>query len=505
MLKKLDRWAAQLFERHPTARVLAHWAQRRRFRVALFLWVVAHALGALTSIHALMHVRTAQGTIAWVTALNAAPVISLPAYWVFGRSSFEGYVMTRRHDLEKINPTAQQYFKDLETRQLLAASTNNNNLQTLVERLARWRFTVGNDADLLIDGKPTFDSIFAGLDRATNYILVEYYIFRDDQLGRDFKRRLIEKSRAGVRVYFLFDELGSPDFGASAIDEFRAAGIDVRKFNTTRGPSNRFQVNFRNHRKIVVVDGHEAWVGGLNVGDEYLGRDPTMSPWRDTHVKVAGPVVQNVQIAFLEDWHWASEEVLNLTWDPQPAPSGANRVALALPTGPVDSIETCTLFFLNAINIATNRLWIATPYFVPDEQFISALQLAALRNVDVRLLLPGLTDNKLVQHTGWSYLKELEKVGIKTYRYNAGFMHQKVMLVDDHASAIGTVNFDNRSFRLNFEITMAFVDADFAAQVRRMLETDFANSERVHAAQFENKSFWGRLTLRAARVTAPIQ
>lgn len=468
----------------------------------LALWLFAHLVGALTSMKAIMEVRTPQGTIAWVSALNAGPLVSVPAYWVFGRSEFKGYVLTRRNDLDKMNSTAQKYLQDLEERKLLAKT--DHPLQVMVEKLAQWRFTIGNDAELLVDGKATFDSIFAGIEKATNYVLVEYYIFHDDEVGRELKRRLMEKARAGVRVYLVFDEMGSPDFKDSAIEELSGAGVAVKKFNTRRGPSNTWQVNFRNHRKIVVVDGQEAWVGGLNVGDEYLGRDPKMSPWRDTHVKVMGPVAQGVQMAFLEDWQWASEEVLKLTWDPRPAASGASRMALALPTGPVDSVEACTLFNLNAINMATNRLWIATPYFVPDEQFISALQLAALRGVEVRILVPGLTDNSLVQLSGWSFLEDLEKVGIKTYRYKNGFMHQKVMLVDDVCSTIGTANFDNRSFRLNFEITMGFVDAEFSGRVRRMLENDFANAELVHASEFK-KGIWSEFKMRCARLMAPVQ
>jgi cardiolipin synthase len=163
------------------------------------------------------------------------------------------------------------------------------------------------------------------------------------------------------------------------------------------------------------------------------------------------------------------------------------------------------LFFLNAINIATNRLWIATPYFVPDEQFVSALQLAALRGVDVRIMVPGTTDDKLAQYTGWSFLPDLEKVGIKMYRYKKGFMHQKVVFMDDLYATIGTANFDNRSFRLNFEITMGFVDREFAGRVRQMLEGDFANAEEVHSKEFQTQGFWTLFMMRCARVMAPVQ
>lgn len=503
MFQNIRRSLGSYLQRHPTARGAVNLTKKRRVITFIAIWALVHLIGALTSIRAIMDVRTPQGTIAWVTALNATPFISVPAYWVFGRSKFEGYVLTRRTDLAEINPTAQQYLKDLQSRGLLM--TNQHIHGALVEKLANWRFTVGNDADLLIDGDATFKSILDGIDQATNYVLVEFYIFRHDQIGRELTARLAKKAAQGVRVHLLFDELGSPDLRGKVLDGLRAAKIDVRPFNTRQGADNLFQINFRNHRKIVVVDGQRAWVGGINVGDEYLGRDPQFGDWRDTHVKVTGPAAQGAQAAFLEDWHWASGETLKLTWDPRPAPSGVNRVAITLPTGPADNFETCTLFFLHAINMATNKLWIATPYFVPDEQFVSALQLAALRGVDVRVLVPDLTDNKLVQYSGWSFLPDLEKVGIKTFRYKKGFMHQKVMLIDDLYSTIGTANFDNRSFRLNFEITMGFADAEFASRVSNMLEADFKNAEEVHSREFQQRGFWTQLALRSARLMAPIQ
>jgi cardiolipin synthase len=450
-----------------------------------------------------MEVRTAQGTIAWVFALNTVPYVSVPAYWVFGRSKFEGYVIARRKDLAQTTEIHQQYLMSLTNRGLLANPEFGHSLA--VQKLARMRFTTGNDAELLVDGDKTYRSIFDGIEQAREYVLVEFYMIQKDKTGAELKRRLVEKARQGVRVYVIYDEIGSLDLIESSLVELRNAGVDVRRFNTTQGRANRWQLNFRNHRKIVVVDGQVAWVGGLNIGDEYMGNDPAIGAWRDTHVKVTGPVVQGVQVAFLEDWHWASQQFLKLNWNPQPAPSGARRVALALPTGPADSLETCTLFFLNAINTATNRLWLASPYFVPDEQFISALQLAALRGVDVRVLLPDKIDNKLVQLSGWSYVGDLEKVGVKLYRYEKGLMHQKVMLIDDRYCTIGTANFDNRSFRLNFEITMAFADTEFASQVRQMLEQDFAGSKIVKEQELSDRGFWFRFAVRCARLMAPVQ
>ncbi len=489
--------------RHPRiARLVDQVKRRRRLLLSAFV-VLAHVAGFLTSIRAIMEVRTAQGAVAWAISLNTLPYVAVPAYWVFGDSRFNGYVSARRDGLAEVQPVAREFAKRLVERDLVAYPDRDRPF--LVERLAKLPFTQGNDAELLIDGEATFASIFDGISRATDYVLVQFYIIHDDSVGRELKERLLERARAGVRCHLLYDEVGS-DLPAAYIDELEAAGVPVRPFNTRQGDANRFQINFRNHRKIVVVDGREAWVGGLNVGDEYKGLDPEVGYWRDTHLRVAGPVVHCVQLAFVEDWHWATQQVLTgVDWDPQPAASGASKRLFCMPSGPADELESCTLFFLHAIGLARERLWIATPYFVPDEQFISALQLAALRGVDVRILIPDESDSTLVQLSAWSYLEEVEKAGIKVFRYTKGFMHHKVMLVDDDYCTVGTANFDNRSFRLNFEITMAADDTELAGQVAAMLENDFADATPMTREQFDAHGFWYRLAIRVARLTAPVQ
>ena len=500
---RLRLWLARTASRLPVIGRL-HQRLKKHPRVIVSTFVLlSHLAGALSSVRAVMETRTAQGAIAWVVSLNTFPYIAVPAYWVFGRSKFTGYVSARRSLHGRTAERAQSYIQNLKDRGLLAHPDRDQAL--LVEKLAKLPATQGNDAELLIDGQATFDSIFRGIDEARDYVLVQFYILHDDTIGRELRSRLVARARAGVRVYVLYDEVGSGNLSRSYAPDLVAAGAQILPFNSTQGPSNRFQLNFRNHRKIVVVDGRTAWVGGHNVGDEYLGRDPKIGPWRDTHLKLEGPVVAGVQLTFAEDWQWAAGSIPPLNWEVQPARSGASRQMLCLPSGPDDPLETCTLFNLHAINSATKRLWIASPYFVPDEQFISALQLAALRGVDVRVIVPDQSDNRLVELSGWSYVEELDRVGIKFYRHQKGFMHQKVMLVDDTACTIGTANFDNRSFRLNFEITMAVRDEDFAGQVRRMLEQDLADSRLVSVNEVRNRGFWSRFAIRAARLMAPVQ
>jgi cardiolipin synthase len=477
---------------------------KRRSVIVSLLFVVAHLAGFVASVQAVMSVRTAQGAIAWAVSLNTLPWVAVPAYVLFGRSKFEGFVSLRRRGLDETSVQAKRFREGLAARNLIALSDSDH--AHLIEKLAKLPFTLYNDVDLLVDGTAKFDSLFAGIQRAERYVLVQYYILRDDEVGGELKELLVERAAAGVRCYVLYDEVGTSDLPDSYIEDLAAAGVEVRTFDTRRNQIDRLlQINFRNHRKIVVVDGREAWVGGLNVGDEYLGRNPAFGYWRDTHVRVAGPVVQSVQVSFVEDWHWATGKILDLEWEPTAATESADAGVLVLPSGPADPLETATLFFMHAISSARERLWIATPYFVPDEQFVTALQLAALRGVDVRILVPEKSDSRLVNLSGWSYLPELERVGIRSFRHRKGFMHQKVVLVDDRIATVGTANFDNRSFRLNFEITMVIVDTSFAKEVEAMLLQDFADSREVFAKELAARGLWFRAAVRFARLTAPLQ
>ncbi|MCZ6771642.1 MAG: cardiolipin synthase, partial [Proteobacteria bacterium] len=412
-----------------------------------------------------------------------------------------GYVLARHSDLEAIDDVIRQaqaqvsgeLFDDWQKTALAG-----------VEKLARIPLTGGNKVDLLIDGPATFASIFAGIDAAADYILVQFYIVRDDELGRELKSRLIAKARRGVRVYFLFDEIGSLGLPSSFTSELRSAGVEVLPFHSRKGSGNRFQLNFRNHRKTVIADGRVAWIGGHNVGDEYLGRDEVFGHWRDTHVRIEGPAVIGAQLAFIEDWRWATDEIPEgLTWNPYRSADGQAR-ALVIASGPADQMETASLMYTQAINSATRRVWIASPYFVPDDAIVQALQLAGLRGVDVRLLIPENADSRLITLAAYSFFDEVSAAGVAFYRYQAGFLHEKVILIDDNVAAVGTANFDNRSFRLNFEITAVVIDADFANGVERMFEDDFAQSRLMQHGEYDAKPYWFKLAVRTARLMAPV-
>jgi cardiolipin synthase len=468
--------------------------------IAAAIYLLLQLASIYAAVHAVFNARSAQGATAWAIALVATPLIALPLYLVLGRNRFHGYVSARRMvDAEHADVIRQvNTFCDVFRSDLAGPRGTLHSL----EQMARLPFTRGNSIKLLIDGEAAFAAIFDAIDSARKYLLIQFFIIRHDELGEKLKEKLIGKVREGVAVYLLYDEIGSHKLSARYIRECREGGIDMRPFHTTKGLANRFQINFRNHRKIVVADGRIAFLGGLNVGIEYLGKDKRVGHWRDTHASVVGPAADALQLIFFEDWHWATGEILNeLDWTSQ---ADGDADALVLPSSPADKLETCNLMFIAAINASLSRFWIASPYFVPNDEVIAALQLAALRGVDVRVLLPANPDHWMVYLASFSYIGRTGMKGIRFYRYTHGFMHQKVFLVDDMATGVGTANIDTRSFRLNFEITLLAVNRELADKTGAMFERDFAESVLVAHDELDKRSFFFRLGAKSARLLSPI-
>ncbi len=469
--------------------------------IAAIALPLVELLGILTAMHAIMNARTSQGAVAWAIALVTLPFVTLFLYAIFGRNKFNGYVRMRSQRDAAIHHFSEDIQREARARKLARVPTAKED-HALTE-LAGMPILGFNQSALLIDGEATFTRLFEGIAAARAYVLVQFYIIKDDSLGRRLKDHLIERARADVRVYFLYDEIGSYKLPGGYLREMQAAGVHVSAFHSTRGRTNHFQLNFRNHRKIVVIDGDTAFVGGHNVGDAYISRDPQFGRWRDTHVEIQGPVVEEIQFCFVEDWHWATGQTPGLNWELKPSPAGTED-ALVIASGPADSLETCGLMFAQVINMARERIWIASPYFVPDFQILGALKLAVLRGVDVRILLPAKPDHRTVHMATMSYYPNTLPAGIRLYRYTAGFLHQKVFLVDLRCAAVGTANLDNRSFRLNFELTLLNYDAAFVRAVEAMLIEDFDNSRAVALAEYSERSFGYRLLSRSARLLAPI-
>ncbi|WP_027213335.1 cardiolipin synthase [Burkholderia sp. WSM2232] len=510
------------------------------------LVALAHVLGVIAACHAILNTRTSQGAIAWAVSLVAMPYLTLVPYLFLGRSKFAGYADARRVENELLRTHAHppQWDKLASSAQLPAHALGGRLVHSLT-RLGGMPFLPGNFVRTLVNGTATFEAIFEAIQQARHYIIVQFFIVRDDALGQMFKESLIAKAQQGVRVYFLYDSIGSFDLPHRYVASLRAGGVETHPFATNRLFVNRLQLNFRNHRKIVSVDGERAFVGGHNIGVEYLGGKPPLSPWRDTHIEVRGPAVASIQFVFTEDWYWATQQLPQLDVPPHDAndpndasnascasdapaspaaPNFAHHAApsnassststsatpnhdmhcLVVPSGPADKQETCSLFFVEAINAARERIWITTPYLVPDEAVFSALRLAALRGVDVRILIPARRDHVVVFEASKLYAYDSLRAGIRIFRYQPGFLHQKVVLIDSVAAAVGSANLDNRSFRLNFEIMVLTVDQTFAQEVETMLLADFTQSREIDRNEYRQASAVRRVLMHVARLFSPI-
>lgn len=461
--------------------------------VVIALWTVA----VVCAFRAIKGARTPQGSVAWVIFLIAMPYLAVPAYLFLGHSRVNSYIIGRRTSkdiVQGLKLIAHQYS---------AHGDDDDVGYPGFEVIGEVPVVSGNGMELLIDGQATFDRIFAALDAAQDYVLVQSYVIHDDVLGKAFQARLIECARRGVTVRLLYDAVGCARLPSDYLEALTGAGVHVMNAHALRGPKTRFQLNFRNHRKTIVVDGTVGFTGGLNIGDEYMGRNPKFGHWRDTHCVLHGPIVTQLQLVFSEDWHWATEEVLNEEINWRAGRAQEDLDALIVATGPADEMETGSLYFCAAISAARKRLWIASPYCVPAGDILTNLKLAAMRGVDVRIMVPEVADHMISWLAAFAYFDELLEAGVQIWRYDSGFMHQKVLVVDEAIAAVGTANLDNRSCRLNFEATAVFFEKSAARKVATMLEADFEQCFRLER-RLQEQPFKVRVGAPIARLFAPL-
>lgn len=466
--------------------------------ITFVLWWGNYLIAVGFAYSELRRSRTSQGSIAWLLSLLLLPFPTTIIYMVFGLKLFDDYAALQTHSGRALRRTRAGRMSILD--QPTSADW------PVLANVAQIPFLSGNDAKLLIDGDAIFKSMLDGISRAERSIIAQFYIIRDDEIGRQFADRLIERARAGVDVHLLYDDVGSFWLPRRYKDRLRAAGIKVSGFNHRHrilrilGPT---RLNYRNHRKVVVVDEREAWVGGVNVADEYLGRVKRFGPWRDTHVHVRGPAALAVSLAFREDWQWATGEAMESATPAPPKPAGDQSI-LVLPTGPADKLEDCAIAFAEVIARAEERLWIVSPYFVPDIDMQVALYAAAMRGVEVRILVPERPDHLLVWLASVAHTGRMIDHNIEIWRYPLGFLHEKVILVDDKLAGIGTVNFDNRSFRINFEITLWFTHPRMLKEIETMLIHDFTAGRKFTVEDRKAQPFALRLAAEAARLFSPV-
>ena len=351
-------------------------------------YFIIEVIGLLLAADAVMRSRSSQGAIAWLFSLAAMPIIAIPLYLIFGRSRFHGYAeaLQAKESLLENQTAAWQAAMRLEE---TALPPDQAHLEAVVRKLSGIGFTSGNEVKLLINGAATYDAMFEAIEGAASYVFVQFYIVKDGSVSQRLKELLVRKASQGIRVFFLYDEIGCLKLPLAYVEDMRAASIQVSGFKTTQGRQNRFQINFRNHRKLLIVDGKIGFIGGHNLADEYLD-------FRDTHARIVGPAVQQIQLAFLKDWFWATREIPEFCSTVFKS-TKQNYPAAILKTGPADHFFDCSVLFSTIIHNARYRLWITSPYFVPDDIIVRALQTASIRGVDVRILIPERADHYFVK------------------------------------------------------------------------------------------------------------
>jgi cardiolipin synthase len=461
--------------------------------------IISYLVGFFFAAMAILRSRTPQGATAWVMALISFPFISVPLYIILGRNKFEGYNTKRKildFEVQKEFETLRAIHEDYRA--------SHEDEMKIITKLAPSEnqpgFTRKNKIKLLKNAEEAYPEMLQAVLEAKNYIIFQFYIVRGDETGRTFLSALVKKARDGVRVTFMNDAIGVM-IPSDILKEMKEAGVQVGTFNESTH-KGKLQINFRNHRKILVVDGMVAFLGGMNIGDEYRGLNPKYGPWRDTNVRLEGPSVIAAQLASAKDWYCIYEKSIDADWVIHPSKN--DSTTMVLHSGPADDKHTCLLSLIALINSATKKLWIANPYYVPPESLMDGILLASLRGVDVRILLPGYSDARFVMLASKVYQKVLLKHGVKVFRYTKGFLHQKVMVVDDALSVIGSANFDYRSMFINFEATVISTDKDFVSDCSKMLYEDFLISQEVKLHEFQNLPLFERIITRGANLLAPI-
>lgn len=440
--------------------------------------------------------REPVATVSWLLGLAVLPYLGFLIYYVFGPQRIKRQRL-RRARARQASPALPEGFHPTSTAIELAR---------LGQETTGLPPTTSRDVRLLIDGGATYDALLAAVREARNHIHLEYYIFCPDQSGIALRDALLERARAGIKVRLLLDAVGSSKCSHAFLAPLVQAGGELAWFHPMRFGRvwKRPWLNMRTHRKIVVVDGSIAFTGGINITDDENER-VRPDAYRDLHLRIEGDAVRTLQLVFAEDWAYAtgSREFVAEVARATPPAKGGTIPTQVLTSGPDSPWEAIHRLYVGAIHSAKRRVWLATPYFVPGEASLMALTSAALGGVDVRLLVPKMSDSRVVTWAARSYYDDLLAAGVKIYEYGPRMLHTKAMLTDDDGVMIGSANFDHRSFRLNFEVTMLFRDAALANGLATLFEHELARAPRVHGDRV--RSFWHhRLPEALARLLSPL-
>ena len=459
-----------------------------------FAWVYGLFIAGLI----FLEEKNPDRTIAWLLVLILLPVVGFILYMFFGPDiRGRGYFRKLKRKNRRIRRKGDQAPDRAGIKGIDRESDGKT--ANLLSKSARALLTAGNSVKMLLNGEETFSAITEALKEAKEYIHMEYYSIANDKTGNEIKDILIEKAEAGIRVNLIFDSVGSWNLGAKFVNSLKNAGVKVHSFLPVSFPRLRRELNFRNHRKIVVVDGVVGFMGGLNIGDMYVSGEPGMGFWRDTHIELKGPAVSCLDDIFRADWVFCDKAPLEYGEAPLPAPSGDSTVQIVA-SGPNKNWKPILHGYFSLIANARESVWLCTPYFVPGVPLMTALTVAAMSGIDVRVMIPHKTDHAIVYWASLSNIEELLRAGVKVYRYEKGFIHSKILIADGSVVSVGTANLDARSLEINFEVQAFIYDSTVAADFIAAYERDMEESSQFRLYKWRQRPLRQKILESAGRL-----
>ncbi|MCZ9311362.1 cardiolipin synthase [Weissella koreensis] len=446
---------------------------------------------------------------AWLMVLITLPGIGLIIYMFLGRNLNSKKIFSLQTQkvlgIDKIVKNQKKLAHEIDTAEHL--EEEGSFVRLFLQNDAAL-LTFQNSVHIFTDGHDKFDQLFADIQKAKHHINLEYFTIYDDEIGNQLVDLLTQRAQAGVRVRVLFDQWGSKGRHDKMWRRLRDAGGQVVPFLSPRYVAITFRINFRDHRKIAVIDGSIGYIGGFNVGDQYLGRFKKFGHWRDTHVRIEGDAVLAIQSRFFTDWNATTKkQQLNFSDDYFPSQQASNNRTTAIQivsSGPDDTKKQIQTGYLKMFASATESIYIQTPYFIPDQAVLEVLRMAVLSGVKVKIMIPAFPDHPFVYRATEWYVKQLIQVGAEIYRYDKGFMHAKTVTIDGRISSIGSANMDIRSFILNFEANAFMYDRNLAKQLENIYHADILESTKLDLAYFEHQSVWKKALQRMSRLLGPI-
>lgn len=451
--------------------------------------------------------RDIASTYAWLLILVFVPIVGLIAYAFVGRRLPKSKLFEIQDQEQlQLDERLQNQGELIDSDELKHISDSERGTIQYFEKSSQAFITDDNSLLIFTDGKILFNQIFKDIEKAKKYIHIEFYTIYDDVLGNKLLNLLIKKAKEGVKVRILYDSWGSMGVRPKFYDPLRAVGGEAYPFLQTRTAWTDFRMNFRDHRKIIVIDGKTAYTGGFNVGDQYIGLKEKFGYWRDTHIRVIGTAIYALQSRFILDWNvTVRTEPLNVNERFFPVQKNIGHTKMQIITsGPDTDIQQIKMGYLRLINSAHRKLWIQSPYLIPDDSILDALKLAARSGVDVRIMIPCKPDHAFVYRATEYYAKYLSKYGIKIYKYKNGFLHAKTVIVDDKMCSIGSANFDFRSFKLNFEVNAFIFDKYETNKLSEIFKNDMNNSCLFTYEMFKQQSVWIKFKQSISRLLSPI-